>query len=59
MLDERFERMWRLYLASSLAAFRSGSCQLYQVLFARQDDERLPWTREWTYRRGDASEAPV
>ena len=47
MHGERFERTWRLYLASSLAAFRSGSCQLYQVLFARQDDERLPWTREW------------
>jgi hypothetical protein len=59
LLDERFERIWRLYLASSLAAFRSGSCQLYQVLFARQDEERLPWTREWIYRGVDASEAPV
>jgi cyclopropane-fatty-acyl-phospholipid synthase len=57
MLDERFERMWRLYLASSLAAFRSGSCQLYQVVFARQDDEGQPWTREWIYRRTDAAEA--
>jgi cyclopropane-fatty-acyl-phospholipid synthase len=44
---ERFERTWRLYLASSLASFRTGWCQLYQVLFARRDDERLPWTREW------------
>ena len=59
MLDERFERMWRLYLASSLAAFRSGSCQLYQVLFAHQDDERFPWTREWIYRGADAPEAGV
>ncbi len=59
MHDERFERMWRLYLASSLAAFRSGSCQLYQVLFARQDDERQPWTREWIYPRTDAVEASV
>jgi cyclopropane-fatty-acyl-phospholipid synthase len=46
----RLERTWRLYLASSLAAFRSGSCQLYQVLFARQDDLGLPWTRDWIYR---------
>ena len=38
---------------------RSGSCQLYQVLFARHDGERLPWTREWIYRGVDASEAPV
>ncbi len=44
---ERIERIWRLYLASSLASFRSGWCQLYQVLFTPRDDERMPWTREW------------
>ena len=33
--DARFVRTWRLYLASSIAAFRTGSCQLYQVLFER------------------------
>jgi cyclopropane-fatty-acyl-phospholipid synthase len=54
MIDLPFERTWRLYLAASLASFRSGSCQLYQVLFARQDDERLPWTREWMHRAADA-----
>lgn len=42
---ERFVRTWRLYLASSIAAFRSGSCQLYQLLLARADDQGLPWTR--------------
>jgi cyclopropane-fatty-acyl-phospholipid synthase len=47
MADERFVRTWRLYLASSLASFRSGWCQLYQLLFARRDDTRLPWTRAW------------
>jgi cyclopropane-fatty-acyl-phospholipid synthase len=47
MTDERFVRIWRLYLASSLASFRTGWCQLYQVLFARQDDTKLPWTRAW------------
>jgi cyclopropane-fatty-acyl-phospholipid synthase len=49
MYDERFVRTWRLYLASSIAAFRNGSCQLYQILFARQRDTSLPWTRDWIY----------
>jgi cyclopropane-fatty-acyl-phospholipid synthase len=56
MYDERFVRTWRLYLASSIASFRSGSCQLYQVLFARQDDVELPWTRDWIYRDAEAAE---
>jgi cyclopropane-fatty-acyl-phospholipid synthase len=45
MYDERFVRTWRLYLASSLAAFESGSTQLWQVLFARAADGSMPWTR--------------
>jgi cyclopropane-fatty-acyl-phospholipid synthase len=43
--DERFVRMWRLYLASSIASFRTGSCQLYQILFQRAGANSLPWTR--------------
>lgn len=43
--DARFVRTWRLYLASSIAAFRSGTCQLFQVLFERRDGTSLPWTR--------------
>ena len=34
LFDERFVRMWRLYLAGSLAAFRSGCLQLFQIVFA-------------------------
>ena len=34
MFDERFVRMWRLYLAASSAAFLSGDLQLFQVVFA-------------------------
>ncbi len=33
--DERFRRMWRFYLASSMAAFRVRRIQLWQVLFSR------------------------
>jgi cyclopropane-fatty-acyl-phospholipid synthase len=47
--DARFLRTWRLYLASSIAAFRSGSCQLFQVLFERSAGTGLPWTRADLY----------
>jgi len=52
LYDERFVRMWRLYLASSIAAFRTGSTQLYQILFARAGHEALPWTRHDLYAGG-------
>jgi cyclopropane-fatty-acyl-phospholipid synthase len=42
---ERFCRAWRLYLAGSQAAFRSGSLQLFQVSFARGGLNDIPWTR--------------
>jgi cyclopropane-fatty-acyl-phospholipid synthase len=45
MFDEPFVRAWRLYLAGSLAAFTTGSMQLYQVVFARGASNEIPWTR--------------
>lgn len=50
MFDERFVRMWRLYLAGSIAAFTTGSLQLFQVLFAPHDNNDLPLTRADLYR---------
>jgi cyclopropane-fatty-acyl-phospholipid synthase len=48
MFDERFVRMWRMYLAASSASFESGDLQLFQVVFARKDNNTLPWTRaDW------------
>jgi cyclopropane-fatty-acyl-phospholipid synthase len=32
--DERFRRMWRFYLAASMAAFRARRIQLWQVVYA-------------------------
>lgn len=32
--DERFRRMWRYYLAGSMAAFRSGRSQLWQIVLS-------------------------
>ncbi|MDW7710063.1 MAG: cyclopropane-fatty-acyl-phospholipid synthase family protein [Deferrisomatales bacterium] len=50
MFDEAFVRAWRLYLAGSVAAFRTGSLQLFQVTFARPQDNGIPWTRDHLYR---------
>lgn len=49
MFDERFVRTWRMYLASSIAAFDTGGLQLYQVLFAPAQAQALPITREDIY----------
>jgi cyclopropane-fatty-acyl-phospholipid synthase len=50
MFDEEFVRAWRLYLAGSQAAFTTGFLQLYQVTFARYNDNDLPATRAALYR---------
>jgi cyclopropane-fatty-acyl-phospholipid synthase len=44
-----FARMWRLYLAGSIATFRAGNLQLFQVLFAGCRCQAIPWTREHLY----------
>jgi len=49
MFDAAFVRMWRLYLAGSIAAFRSGDLQLFQVLFAREHSNDIPLTRAHVY----------
>jgi cyclopropane-fatty-acyl-phospholipid synthase len=42
-------RTWRLYLAGSIASFRTGWLQLFQVLFARGCTNRIAWTRDDLY----------
>jgi cyclopropane-fatty-acyl-phospholipid synthase len=49
MYDETFTRMWRLYLAGSSAAFETGTMQLYQVVFAPQENNSVPMTRAHMY----------
>jgi cyclopropane-fatty-acyl-phospholipid synthase len=51
MYGERFVRTWRLYLAGSLAAFKTGELQLFQVLFSRAGSNDVPWTRAHLYER--------
>lgn len=50
MFDENFIRTWRLYLSASVAAFRSGSLQLFQVVFTNGGNNEIPWTRAGLYR---------
>ncbi|WP_417392569.1 class I SAM-dependent methyltransferase [Gimesia sp.] len=49
MFDENFIRTWRLYLSASIAAFRSGSLQLFQVVFTNGNNNEIPWTRAGLY----------
>ncbi|WP_417502503.1 class I SAM-dependent methyltransferase [Marinobacter sp.] len=49
MYDEHFTRAWRMYLAGSIAAFRAGSLQLFQVVFTHGDSNQLPATRQDLY----------
>jgi len=49
MYDARFVRAWRLYLAGSLAAYRCGNLQLFQILFTGSRREPIFWTRDPLY----------
>ncbi|SFK80612.1 cyclopropane-fatty-acyl-phospholipid synthase [Paenibacillus sp. 1_12] len=49
MFDERFVRMWELYLQSCAAFFRSGNLNIHQVLFSKGFNNNLSLTREHIY----------
>ena len=49
MFDEKFVRMWRMYLAGSVAGFTTGTLQLFQVVFASRDNNDVPRTRAHLY----------
>jgi cyclopropane-fatty-acyl-phospholipid synthase len=46
---EEFARTWRLYLAGSYVAFRTGTLQLFQVTFAGRNCKDIPMTRDHLY----------
>jgi cyclopropane-fatty-acyl-phospholipid synthase len=54
MFDERFVRMWRLYLAGSMASFVGGALHLFQIVFARPGYNEIPWTRADMYVPAEA-----
>lgn len=49
MFSPEFVRAWRLYLAGSIASFRVGTLQLFQVVFAGSQCHSIPWTRAHLY----------
>jgi cyclopropane-fatty-acyl-phospholipid synthase len=49
MYDDRFYRMWRLYLGSSASSFRYGDLNLSQFVFTKGLNNTLPLTREFLY----------
>jgi cyclopropane-fatty-acyl-phospholipid synthase len=49
LYDEKFVRMWRLYLAGSIAGFTTGTLQLFQVVFAPAANNDVPATRAHLY----------
>lgn len=51
MFDDNFVRAWRLYLAGSMAAFTASELQLFQIVFARDTNNELPWSRAHLYTK--------
>lgn len=54
LYDERFCRMWELYLAGSECAFRYGGHVVFQIQMAKKIDA-VPETRDYIYRGGRQS----
>jgi cyclopropane-fatty-acyl-phospholipid synthase len=50
MYDERFYRMWRLYLIGARNTFKVGSAQLSQWTFKKGQDPSWPLTRDYLYK---------
>jgi cyclopropane-fatty-acyl-phospholipid synthase len=49
MFDDTFVRMWRLYLAGSIAGFETGTLQLFQVVFSTRENNQVALTRQHQY----------
>ena len=54
LYDDRFCRMWELYLAGSECAFRYGGHVVFQIQMAKRIDA-VPDTRDYIYRGGRAA----
>jgi len=49
MFDERFVRMWRLYLRGFSASFRGASLEVHQILVSNGKPGNLSLTRDYIY----------
>ena len=50
MFDEKFIRMWSMYLCSCAATFNNGVIDLHQIVFTKGIDNDLPLTRDYLYK---------
>ncbi len=51
MFDERFYRMWRLYLVASATTFEGGTEYLSQWIFIKPGPTDYPLTRDYIYKK--------
>lgn len=49
MFEERFIRMWRMYLCACAASFNNGVIDLHQIQFVKGVNNELPMTRKYQY----------
>ena len=45
MFDERFVRMWEMYLCACAASFRNGVVDVHQILFSNDVNNEVPMNR--------------
>ena len=48
--DEKFIRMWKMYLCSCAAAFNNNITDLHQIVFTKGANNNHPLTREYLYK---------
>lgn len=48
--NEKFIRMWRMYLNSCAASFKSGNINIHQILFSKGVNNYIPMTRDYMYK---------
>lgn len=50
LFDDRFIRMWRLYLNACAANFTAGITNLHQIVITKGVNNSLPMTRDYLYK---------
>ena len=50
MYDDRFIRMWKLYLIGSISSFNYGDNDLSQIVFTKGINNDIPITRDFLYK---------
>ena len=51
LFEERFIRMWRMYLCACAASLNNGVIDLHQIQFVKGVNNELPMTRKYQYEK--------